>query len=200
MPFSLPIIVFLLFAVIPLAEIAVFIVVGDFIGIPATIAVVIITAFIGTILLKRQGLSVLQRAQLALQEGRIPVESVIDGVCLLVAGAFLLTPGIITDTVGLLLFIPHFRRWLAQILFRQIIQSGRVKFSQFEYELHNHPDARPGQNNKPGPIIDIEPNEVSSETDTPTSGHQGSDTNIRRRTEPTKGIRRRKSPWNKTPK
>ena len=103
----MPLILFLIFVVIPLAEIAVFIVIGGIIGIPATIALVIITALIGTVLLRMQGLSVLQRAQTAVQEGRIPVDSVIDGVCLLIAGAFLLTPGIITDTIGFLLFIPQ---------------------------------------------------------------------------------------------
>lgn len=128
----------LLFIFVPLAEIVAFIYVGDFIGIWATIALVILTAIIGTALLRMQGLAVLSNAQKAMQEGRIPVDSVIDGVCLLVAGAFLLTPGFITDSAGFLLFVPPFRRALASWLFERIIASQAgyfdISVSSFEHK------------------------------------------------------------------
>ena len=195
----MPLILFLIFVVIPLAEIAVFIAIGELIGILPTIAIVIVTAFIGTILLRMQGVSVLQRAQLALHEGRIPVDSVVDGVCLLVAGAFLLTPGIITDSIGFLLFIPQFRHWLAQIIFRQIVKLGKVKFSKFDYNFQEQENPGWGQNEESGPIIDIEPNEVSS--DSAAGKTETRDLDTARPLDTTqKRDNRRKSPWNKSSK
>lgn len=187
----MPLILFLLFVVVPLAEIAVFIVIGDIIGIPATIALVIVTALIGTMLLRMQGLSALQRTQSAIQEGRIPVDSVIDGVCLLVAGAFLLTPGIITDTVGFLLFIPQFRRWLAQAMFHRIIKSSNIEFSEFRQEFGEPPHHQREPNHGSGPIIDVEPIEVSPES----TDHQGENGKSVKKSA---GNNDRKSPWNPT--
>ncbi len=149
----MPLILFIIFVAVPLAEIAVFIYVGDLIGIAATIALVIITAMIGTVLLRMQGLSVLQNAQRAFSEGRVPVDSVIDGMCLLIAGAFLLTPGLITDSIGFLLFIPAFRHNLAHWFFRRIMAAGKVKVSVFGEE----PPTNKGGQKTPessGPIIE----------------------------------------------
>lgn len=104
--------VLLLFIGVPVIEIATFIQVGGLIGLWPTLGVVILTAFIGTALLRQQGLSTLMRAQTALNEGRMPAEELFDGACLLLAGAFLLTPGFVTDSVGFLLFFPPFRNLL----------------------------------------------------------------------------------------
>ncbi|MFQ5535594.1 MAG: FxsA family protein [Sphingomonadales bacterium] len=105
---------FLIFIVVPLTEILLFIEVGGFIGGFATVAVVILTAGIGAQMLRRQGLAVMRRAQDSLAQGRMPVADVLDGACLLVAGALLLTPGFLTDSLGIMLFIPPVRRWLAK--------------------------------------------------------------------------------------
>lgn len=120
-------IILLIFIGIPLAEIAVFIWVGDIIGIGATVALVILTAIIGVALLKRQGLAALERAQRTIDAGELPVDSVIDGVCLLVAGAFLLTPGLITDTAGFLLLLPALRHGLGRWVMTKVKESGSVK-------------------------------------------------------------------------
>lgn len=110
------------FIAVPVIEIALFIEIGGWIGLWPTIGVVIMTAFAGTTLLRLQGLAVLQRVQESVARNEIPVEEVFTGLCLLVAGALLLTPGFFTDALGFLMFVPSFReiarmgvwRWLAQ--------------------------------------------------------------------------------------
>jgi len=147
----MPLLLLALFISVPLAEIAVFIMVGKAIGMIPTILSVIITAFIGTFLLRRQGLSAFARTQTALAEGRLPVESVIDGMCLLVAGAFLLTPGILTDTIGFLLFVPPLRRWLAKTVFHRVTRNMDVHVAGSRRQGKTGP-----QDDAHGPVIDGE--------------------------------------------
>lgn len=118
---------FLVFVAVPLAEVAVLIKVGQVIGVVPTVALVVLTAVIGVALLKRQGLAALARAQNAMDAGQLPIDPVIDGVCLLVAGAFLLTPGLITDTAGFLLLVPPLRHGLARWAFARLKESGNVR-------------------------------------------------------------------------
>lgn len=121
----------LLFIAVPLAEIVILIKLGEIIGIAATILLVISTAVIGVSLLKRQGLAALARARSSLDAGEIPVESVIDGVSLLIAGAFLLTPGLLTDTVGFSLLVPAFRFRLAHWIFDKLKNSDHMQVHTF---------------------------------------------------------------------
>lgn len=102
-------ILFALFVGVPLLEIAVFVAVGGEIGLWPTLGAVIATALAGSVLLRVQGLSTLYRAREHLERGELPVRELFDGVCLVFAGALLLTPGFVTDGVGLLLFLPPFR-------------------------------------------------------------------------------------------
>lgn len=110
-----------LFLAVPLSEIAVFVLVGSRIGVGWTIALVITTAVIGSMLLRYQGLGALARVQVALREGRVPGKDLVHGVMVLLAGFLLLTPGFITDTLGFLLFIPPLREWLFAVLKRQLV-------------------------------------------------------------------------------
>jgi len=112
---------------VPILEIAVFIQAGELIGLWPTIGAVIVTAIVGTTLLRIQGLATLFRAQRNLEEGRLPIVEVFDGLCLLLAGALLLTPGFVTDGVGLLLFAPPFRSVLRAWASRFLVHSGRVQ-------------------------------------------------------------------------
>jgi UPF0716 protein FxsA len=89
--------VLLAFIGVPLIEIALFIQVGDFIGLWPTIAIVIATAMAGTALIRQQGLNTLKRAQQEMAAQRLPMRELFNGVCLLFAGAMLLTPGFLTD-------------------------------------------------------------------------------------------------------
>ncbi len=119
-------IVLLLFIGIPIVEISVFIQVGDIIGLWPTIAIVILTALIGTTLLRQQGLSTLIRAQNTLNEGNVPAAELFDGVCLLLAGAFLLTPGFVTDSIGFLLFLPPFRALIRDNVINFVIKNAKI--------------------------------------------------------------------------
>lgn len=121
----------ILFALItvPILEIAVFIQVGGILGLATTLAVVVLTAVIGTALLRIQGLAALTRVQASLQQGHLPMADVFDGLCLLVAGALLLTPGFITDAVGFLLFVPTLRGLLRRGLGRYLAAKGKIHLS-----------------------------------------------------------------------
>lgn len=118
--------ILLTFIAVPLIEIAVFIEIGGRIGLVSTLAVVIATALAGTYMLRLQGLSTLHRAQTAMNRGELPLREVFDGLCLLVAGALLLTPGFVTDAIGGSLFIPAVRAGLRRLLGQWFVTSGRV--------------------------------------------------------------------------
>ena len=101
---------FLAFLLIPIAEIYVLIQVGSAIGTFQTIALIIFTALLGSVLIRAQGLATLARVRGSLGRGEVPAVEMMEGVCLLIAGALLLTPGFVTDTFGFLLLIPVLRR------------------------------------------------------------------------------------------
>ncbi len=102
----------LLFTAIPLIEIYLLVKVGTAIGVLPTALVVVGTGVIGATLARREGVSVWRRMKGKLGRGELPAEELIDGVILLISGAFLLTPGIVTDVLGLAGLIPFFRRGL----------------------------------------------------------------------------------------
>lgn len=114
----------LAFILMPIVEIGVFIEVGGWIGLWATLAIVIATAVAGTWLLRLQGMATLARGRAALEKHVFPADALFDGLCLIFAGALLLTPGFVTDTVGLLLFLPPVRRWLHRLARRHLIRTG----------------------------------------------------------------------------
>ena len=102
----MPLLILLGFIALPLLEIGVFIRVGDEIGVLATVTATVLTAVAGTALVRSQGLATLNKVSASLNHGEMPLRPVFDGACQLVAGALLLTPGFITDAIGLILFIP----------------------------------------------------------------------------------------------
>jgi UPF0716 protein FxsA len=108
------------FIVVPLAELAILIKLGSQFGFWPTFGLIVTTAIIGSTVLRHQGFAVLRRTEQAMSRGQPPVEPVIDGVLLLAAGAFLISPGLITDTVGLVLLVPPVRRFLAKSAFKRM--------------------------------------------------------------------------------
>lgn len=122
----MPVIILFVFIAVPIAEIAVFIEAGERFGLWPTLGLVILTAVIGTALLRHQGLQTIQRVQLSLDRGEMPVGEVFTGLCLLVAGALLLTPGFLTDGVGFALFVPAVRRLLAGFAMRALSARGTI--------------------------------------------------------------------------
>ncbi len=108
----------ILFLVVPLAELAVLIWVGQWIGLWQTIALVLAISLVGAWLVKRAGVRAFVRIQESLQQGRIPGPELVDGLLVLVAGALLLTPGLLTDALGFLLLTPPLRVLMRRGLIR----------------------------------------------------------------------------------
>ena len=103
--------IFPIFVVVTLAEIYVLVSVGQAIGGLSTVLLVIITAFIGSSLLRTQGWSTMAKAQQSIAEGRAPAMEMLEGVVIVVSGILLLTPGFLTDTLGLLGLMPWSRTY-----------------------------------------------------------------------------------------
>jgi len=96
-----------------------------------TLAVVILTGIVGAALARRQGLTVWHRIQTQLSQGNSPTRELLDGLMILFAGTFLLTPGLLTDGVGLLLLLPPVRAFLRGWLVRRLVRPGGVEFYSF---------------------------------------------------------------------
>ncbi len=99
----------LVFLVVPLAELAVIIQVGQWIGVLDTLVLLVLISVVGAWLAKREGIGVWRRIQRQLQLGRMPGNELIDGFLILFAGALLLTPGFLTDVLAILLLLPPTR-------------------------------------------------------------------------------------------
>jgi UPF0716 protein FxsA len=129
-------ILFLLILLIPFAEIYLLLSVGSVIGALPTIILVIATGILGAYLLKQQGFATLQRFQQSLARGEIPALEMIEGVFILLGGALLLTPGFISDLLGLLCLIPSLRQRLMQyLLAHQIIQASSSRGFKTERDV-----------------------------------------------------------------
>jgi UPF0716 protein FxsA len=111
---------FAFFTLVALAEMATFFWVGSWIGFGWAFGLAVATAIIGSVLVRRAGLSVLGRIQSRVNQGQVPGRELIDGAAILLAGAFLISPGFITDTMGFLLLIPVVRRFVSDIVSRRL--------------------------------------------------------------------------------
>lgn len=103
---------FLIFALVPVAELSVLIYVGSHIGTLNTVAIILFTAVVGACMVRLEGLGVLYRIQTDLAKGIFPAEELVNGAMILVAGALLLTPGFFTDIAGFLMVFPATREFL----------------------------------------------------------------------------------------
>src|SRR3546814_18536546 len=120
----MPLIILAALIAVPILEIALFIVVGDAIGLWSTIALVIASAILGTMVMRRPGLAVLARAQHELAEDRLPVRELFDGACLMVGGALLVVPGFFTDAIGIALLLPTLRAVLGRLRMAGLTRKG----------------------------------------------------------------------------
>lgn len=128
----------LLFIVLPLAEIYLFILVGGAIGALTTIALIVLTAFLGAILMKSQGIRIWTEIRSQLNNRSLPAQALWHGLLILLSGVLLITPGFITDTVGFMLFIPQVRIWLLRTLIHRWLQkqlAARIRFVNGEYDI-----------------------------------------------------------------
>ena len=111
---------FLAFTIIPVVEIYLLIQIGTIFGVLTSIALVIVTGFLGAYLARIQGLQTLFRIQKSLREGQMPSGELLDAVLIGIAGLVLLTPGFLTDAFGFFLLIPNTRNAIKQWVHRQI--------------------------------------------------------------------------------
>jgi|LGVE01.1.fsa_nt_gb UPF0716 protein FxsA len=129
---------FFLFVAVPIIEIGLFIQVGGFLGLWTTLAIVVLTALVGTALMRAQGMAALQKLQTSIESGGNPADPIANGAFILIAGLLLLTPGFFTDTVGLLLLVPPVRQSLirtvaAQLKARATVYASSGFESQTQY-------------------------------------------------------------------
>lgn len=113
---------FLFFTTVPLIEFYLLLRLGQVIGLWPTLGVVFGTGFLGAVLVKRQGLAIFRRLLSEMEEGILPAEALFDGVLLLLAGALLITPGLLTDCLGIVLLLPWSRSSIKAWLRRKIEQ------------------------------------------------------------------------------
>ena len=109
-----------LFLAVPLAELYVLIQVGQVIGVLDTLGLLLLISIVGAWLAKREGIGVLRRMQAQINAGRVPGIELVDGFLILVAGAFMLTPGFLTDIVAILLLLPPVRAGVRRALRHRI--------------------------------------------------------------------------------
>ena len=141
-----------IFLIVPIVEIYLLIQVGQVIGALWTVFLVVLTAVIGVWLLKIQGMSMLQRAQDKMHTGQMPAEEMLEGIGLVLAGAFLLTPGFFTDSLGFLLLFPPARIWLVHKLVVKMMASKQ--FSQQSGVRGFHFESRSRQRKSESDVIE----------------------------------------------
>ena len=158
---------FALFVAVPIIEIALFIQVGGAIGLGWTLLIVVLTAILGTWLVRAQGLHVMSQVRGSFSELRDPTEPLAHGAMILFSGALLLTPGFFTDAVGFSLLVPGIRSFVFNYL------RSKIKMQGFSVNAN----AKQRQRSDPrGTVIDGEYEEVTDEVpdaEMPTRGNSG---------------------------
>ena len=128
----------LLFTIVPLVELWLLVWIGGHIGLPATLAMVLGTGLLGAALARREGLRCWLAAQEKIARGELPTDSLLEGLMILVAGAILITPGVLTDLVGFSLLVPPVRHALRRYLARRI----RARIVVMHRQDHDDDSAR----------------------------------------------------------
>lgn len=132
---------FLIFVAVPIIEIGLFIQVGGFLGLWPTLAIVILTALVGTTLMRAQGMAALKKLQTNIESGGNPADPIANGAFILIAGLLLLTPGFFTDTLGLLLLVPPVRQALIRNVAAKLKASATTYATGFESKTQYASDA-----------------------------------------------------------
>ncbi len=121
---------FLLFTIVPMAELYILIKIGSYLGAFNTIFLIVITGILGALLARLEGLRTLRQIMQSMSQGIVPAEELVDSVLIFVAGIVLVTPGVLTDAMGLFLLFPYtrtiFKRWLRRKLDR-MVSSGKFQ-------------------------------------------------------------------------
>jgi UPF0716 protein FxsA len=170
---------FFMLLVVPIAELYVIVQVGDLIGIPLTLLLLIGVSVMGTVLLKREGAATYFKARDVLARGGIPSKELTDGFLILLGGALLLTPGFLTDVVGLALILPFtrapFKRFFTTVIFARLAKrhptmAGGVYTARVVRERRSTGsggDPGPGGSSEPPPRIAPPEHRVGDDDDSP---------------------------------
>ena len=146
----------LLFTVVPLAELALLIWIGSHTSVSGTIAIVLVTGFVGAGLAKHQGLRTWQRLQDGMRSGEPPADTLLDGVMILIAGALMITPGVLTDAVGFALLLPPVRGLLKARLRSRLMAHATAQFRSFHTGGVGPGGEAEGSSTPTGTVIDAE--------------------------------------------
>lgn len=146
--------------VLPLLEIAVFIIVGRYIGVLPVIGLIFLSSALGGVLLRIQGIGVLRKLSREMDAGRLPARELIHGTMIVLAGLFLLTPGFVTDLLGLLLFIPAVRDAAWLLIKDRIVVTGMFRGTGNE---PGSPFEGGDRNDEAGDVIDLDEDEYRRE-------------------------------------
>jgi UPF0716 protein FxsA len=147
----------LLFVLVPILELLLLIRLGQVVGLWPTLGLVLFTGFAGAALARAEGFRVLVAAQRELTAGRLPSRALLDGMCVLVGAALLLTPGVLTDVAGLLLLLPPTRRWVQGKVLRSLERRIRDGTIRFDFLASSAWPPGPGRREGPVDTPDLDP-------------------------------------------
>lgn len=148
---------FVAFLAVPLIEITLFIQIGGAIGLGWTLATVVLTAILGTFLVRKQGILAMSQLRSSFSDLRDPTEPLVHGAMILFSGALLLTPGFFTDAVGFLLLVPGIRAAAYKAI------RARVNVARFEAQPRPRQDYPPRGHGGQGDVIDGDYADVTPE-------------------------------------
>ncbi|MCB5202178.1 membrane protein FxsA [Neorhizobium sp. T786] len=140
----------ILFLLLPLAEIAGFVVVGQMVGVWGTLGLVLLSGVVGIMLLRIQGLQMLRRLSEEGREGRVPGDTIVQGAMIVVAAVLFIVPGFVTDLIGLALLIPFVRRTLWSAIGRRVVVVRSAPHSRGPTSGRS---TTPGPD---GPVVDLD--------------------------------------------
>lgn len=134
----------LLFTLVPVIELALLIKLGRLTSVATTIAIVILTGILGAYLARREGLKTWRRIQQNISRGISPADDMVSGLLILIAGAVLITPGLLTDLVGFSLLVPPVRNWFKKKLSshfqkRIVIMTPGSSMNHHDYDIIDMP-------------------------------------------------------------
>jgi UPF0716 protein FxsA len=153
----MPILLVALFIIVPIAELAIIIQVGQALGLWWTIALLIADSILGSLLMRSQGRATWRRFNQALQSGRAPAREVADGVLIIFGGALLLTPGFLSDVAGLAFLLPPTRAVIRRVFLRQAIKRMTVSMHVGAFPPAGGAPRRGADAEYEGTAVDVEP-------------------------------------------
>lgn len=146
------------FIVLPLVELALLLKLADLTNWKVSLALVIITGVVGSLLIRSQGISLVRRIQTDLREGRMPADSLLDAFLVVVAGILLITPGMLTDVVAIVLLIPPLRH---------LVKIGMVHWFRTRFRIQTIVSGTTSSSDRPSDVIDAKVVRRSSDENLP---------------------------------